>query len=236
MRKFQSDLLSVFPAETFDDLSLQFQSTLSSVLEINSPLMSIKVFQRPFQPWFSCEIAEAETKRRRLKHRWRQTKLEADWLSLIEVRNNVCKLISAARTLFYSSRNQKALLREMNHLPNRQTVTPIPPHESPWVLANQFADYFSRKIDVIRCELNYCVPLSLHAPGTDSQIETNFVTFSTFGNVTIKTVSDLNSSCGAKTYDLDPVPTIVTKDCSELLAPTMHNKYDQHVYLYWNYA
>ena len=82
-----------------------------------------------------------------------------------------------AKTSFYSRRidafscNQKALFREMNHLLNQSTVTPMPPHESPGVLANQFADYFSSKIDLIRCELNHCVPHSLLAPGTCSQTE-----------------------------------------------------------------
>ena len=137
--------------------------------------MQIKVSQRPSQPWFCSEIAEAKKKRRRLERRWRRTKLEIDRLSFIEARNNVCKLTSMAKTSFYSRRidafscNQKALFRKMNHLLNRSTVTPMPPYESPGVLANQFADYFSSKIDLIRRELNHCVPHSLLAPGTCSQ-------------------------------------------------------------------
>ena len=132
-----------------------------------------------------------------------------------------------AKTSFYFRRidafscNQKALFREMNHLLNQSTVTPTPPHESPGVLANQFADYFSSKIDLIRCELNHCVPHSLLAPGTCSQTEMNINKFSAFDSVSIRTVSDLISSCPAKTCDLDPVPTRLLKDCSEQLAPAI---------------
>ena len=79
---------------------------------------------------------------------------EADQLIFVEARNNVSKLISAAKTSFYSRRiekfsgNQKALFREMNHLLNKKTVTPLPPHETPLALANQFAAFFSNKIDL----------------------------------------------------------------------------------------
>ena len=231
LKKFQSDLQSSdllqCPAESLDDLALQYQSTLSSVLDVHAPLVLIKVLQRPSQPWFCSEIAEAKKKRRRLERRWRRTKLEIDRLSFIEARNNVCKLTSMAKTSFYSRRidafscNHKALFREMNHLLNQSTVTPMPPYESPGVLANQFADYFSSKIDLIRRELNHCVPHSLLAPGTCSQTEMNINKFSAFDSVSIRTVSDLISSCPAKTCDLDPVPTRLLKDCSEQLAPAI---------------
>ena len=96
LKKFQSDLQSSdllqCPAESLDDLALQYQSTLSSVLDVHAPLVLIKVSQRPSQPWFCSEIAEAKKKRRRLERRWRRTKLEIDRLSFIEARNNVCKL------------------------------------------------------------------------------------------------------------------------------------------------
>ena len=97
----------------------------------------------------------------------------------------------------------------------------MPPHESPGVLANQFADYFSTKIDLIRRELNYCVPHSLLAPGTCSQTEMNIENSLLLTSVSIRTVSDLISSCTAITCDLDPVPTRLLKDCSEQLAPAI---------------
>ena len=216
-----------WPTESLDDLALQYQSTLSSVLDVHAPLVLIKVSQRPSQPWFCSAIAEAKKKRRRLERRWRRTKLEIDRLSFIEARNNVCKLTVMAKSSFYSRRidvfscNQKALFREINHLLNQSTVTPMPPHESPGVLANHFADYFSSKIDLIRCELNHCVAHSLFAPGTCSQTEMNINKLSAFDSVSIRTVSDLISSCPAKTCDLDPVPTRLLKDCSEQLAPAV---------------
>ena len=65
----------------------------------------MKVAQRPCQPWFCCETAEAKTSRGRLERKWRRTGLEADRLIFVEARNNVSKLISAAKTSFYSRRS-----------------------------------------------------------------------------------------------------------------------------------
>ena len=119
LKKFQSDLqltdLLQCPAESLDDLALQYQSTLSTVLDVHAPLVLIKVSQRPSQPWFYRKITEAKKRRRHLERRWRRTKLEIDRFSSIEARNNVCKLTSMAKTSFYSRRidafscNQKAL-------------------------------------------------------------------------------------------------------------------------------
>ena len=149
----------------------------------------MRVTQRPCQPWFCCEIAEAKNSRRRLERKWRRTGLEADRLIFVEARNNVSKLISAAKTSFYSRRiekisgNQKALFREMNHLLNKKTVTPLPSHETPLALANQFAGFFfSNKIDLIRSELNCCIPI---APDTYSLSETDTVQLSSFERVSI---------------------------------------------------
>ena len=129
----------------------------------------MRVAQRPCQPWFCCEIAEVKNSRRRLECKWRQTGLEADRFIFVEARNNVSKLISAAKTSFYSRRiekfsgNQKALFREMNHLLNKKTVIPLPPHETPLALANQFAAFFQTKLTKFEANRTAVFPsLRLH--------------------------------------------------------------------------
>ena len=141
----------------------------------------------------------------------------------------VSKLISAAKTSFYSRRieefsgNQKALFREMNHLPKKKTVSPLPPHETPLTLANQFAGFFSNKIDLIRSEPNGCIPKSPIAPDTYSLSETVTVQLSSFERVSIKMVSDLISSSTPKICDLDPIPTRLLKECTDLITPVITN-------------
>ena len=119
--KFRSDLQSSIllqhPTENVHDLAFQYHSTLLAILDDHAPIVSMRVAQRPCQQWFCCEIAEAKKSRRRLERKWRRTGLEADQLIFVEARNNVSKLISAAKTSFYSRRiekfsgNQKALFK-----------------------------------------------------------------------------------------------------------------------------
>ena len=56
LRKFQShrqsSALLQCPADNLDDLALQYQSTLSTVLAVHAPLVSTKFFQRVCHPWF----------------------------------------------------------------------------------------------------------------------------------------------------------------------------------------
>ena len=131
-----------------DNLAEQYQETLSRILENHVPKVSIEVRQRALNPWYSSDITEAKLDCRRLERHWRRSKLEVDRQLFIEAQNNVSRLLMDAKTSFYSARihelsgNQKALFSEMNHLLHKPTETPLPPHDSPEVLANQFAEYF----------------------------------------------------------------------------------------------
>ena len=154
LNKFPSDLHSSIllqhPTENVHDLDFQYQSTLLAILDDHTPIVSMRVAQRPCQPWFCCETADAKKSHRRLERKWRRT--GADRPIFVEALNNVSKLISAAKTSFYSRRiekfsgNQKVLFREMNHLLNKKTVPPLPPRETPLALADQFAAFFQTKL------------------------------------------------------------------------------------------
>ena len=160
-------------------------------------MVSIGVRQRALRPWFSSNIAKAKLDRRRLERRWRRFKLDIDRQLFVEYRNNVSRLLLDARTSFYSARihelsgNQKALFSEMNHLLHKPTDTPLPPHDSAEILANQFSDYFSEKIDNIRRELQCCIG---HPPSTSptQPCPVRVINeLSSFDKVSVENVSEL---------------------------------------------
>ena len=66
LSKFRSDLQSGIllqhPTENVHDQAFQYQSTLLAILDDHAPIMSMRVAQRPCQPWFCCEIAEAKSR------------------------------------------------------------------------------------------------------------------------------------------------------------------------------
>ena len=226
MDRFRSDiessLLLSSPAENMDNLSEQYQETLSRILENHAPKVSIQVRQRALNPWYSSDIAEAKLDHRRLERRWRRSKLEVDRQLFVEARNNVSRLLMDAKTSFYSARihelsgNQKAFFSEMNHLLHKPTETPPPPHNSPEVLANQFAEYFSKIEKIIR-ELQCCIRQPSPTSSTQSCSVRSVCELSSFDNVSIETVSELIALAPSKTCALDPIPTRLLKQCTDLL-------------------
>ena len=134
-----------------------------------------------------------------------------------------------AKTSFYSARihelsgNQKALFSEMNHLLHKPTETPLPPHDSPEVLANQFAEYFSEKIEKIRRELQCCIGQPSPTSSTQLCSVRSICELSSFDNVSIETLSKLIALAPSKICALDPIPTCLFKQCTDLPVPTVTN-------------
>ena len=159
--QFRSDLESILlltsPMENMDDLARQYQTTLSSsvFLDDHAPKVTVRVQKRELSPCFSSDTAAAKLIRRHLERRWQHTKLDTDRRLFIDARNVSCLLLNA-KTSFYFARvqdligNQRALFYKMNHLLHKPAETPSPAHNLPEVLANQFAEFFSEKIEKIR--------------------------------------------------------------------------------------
>ena len=201
MDRFRSDiessLLLSSPTKNKDNLAEQYQETLSRILENHAPKVSIRVRQRALNPWCSSDIAEAKLDRRRLERHWRRSKQKVDRQLFVQARNNASRLLMDAKTSFYSARihelsgNQKALFSEMNHLLHKPTETPLPPHDSPEALANQFAEYFSEKIEKIRRELQCCIRQPSPTSSTQSCSVRSVCELLSFDNVSIETLPEL---------------------------------------------
>ena len=63
------------PVPCLDDLIIQYNNVLSSILDIHAPVKTKTVTLRPAAPWYSEEINNLKKHRRRLERRWRRTKL-----------------------------------------------------------------------------------------------------------------------------------------------------------------
>ena len=102
------------------------------------------------------EMKSAKREQRRLERRWRKTYLPADHENHMVQNLKLRKLLEDADTKFYSdlemnnSSNPRALLKFFNNFLNKQTQSPLPPHESPAELGDEFASFFIVKIDKIQ--------------------------------------------------------------------------------------
>ena len=121
-------------------------------------------------------------------------------------------LIYRANTSVYSdqiqelSGNQKVIFKEMDHLLHKPLRTPLQAVDSPVILANEFADFFSKKVNKIRRELCACTPQPMPAYKMYLSQVFDISEFSSFCSVSQKCASVLISSSPSMTCALDAIP------------------------------
>ncbi|XP_068735261.1 uncharacterized protein [Montipora capricornis] len=95
---------------------------------------------------------------------------------------------------------------------NRSDV--LPSHDSPRKLANEFGNFFIKKVDLIQEDIDN---ITVTPPEVDHRYpDTKFETFSTLTDEDVHRIvmSSSNSTCS-----LDPNPTWLIKRCSDVLTP-----------------
>jgi hypothetical protein len=114
---------------------------------------------RPSAPWYNEEIGKAKRHRRRLERHWRASRLYIDKEIYIKQCQIVNDMIKEAKTTYYSSAisnnkyNQKVLFNTVDKLLHRKPEKCYPTTSSKTELVNNFGDFFSNKIAVLRSEL-----------------------------------------------------------------------------------
>ena len=129
---------------------------MSKVLDNHAPLQKRNITLRGKRQGYSVEMKSAKREQRRLERRWKKTRLPADRENFVVQKLKLRKMLEDADAKFYSdlvmnnSSNPRALFRVFNNILNKQTQSPLPPHESPAELADEFASFFIVKIDKIQ--------------------------------------------------------------------------------------
>ena len=90
----------------------------------------------------------------------------------------------------------------------------LPPHSNSLQLANDFGDYFYRKITLIQEEIQRC-----NIPSPSFTVPCPSSSLKRFRTVTQDDVSKLIMSSSNATCRLDPAPTWLVKDCVNELSP-----------------
>ena len=78
----------------------QYDSVLSSILNKHAPLRKRVIAIRPSAPWYIEEIKEQKEICRRLKRRWRRSRLTSEYQSYTEQRTVVKNTIFKTGLLF----------------------------------------------------------------------------------------------------------------------------------------
>ena len=206
--------------------SMSLWTTLSDVLDKHAPLIIKTITVRPCVPWFSDEIKTAKQLCRKRERVWRRTRLSSDKELFVKARNRTVHLINQARRNYYktlidnNSDNQKKLFKAASTLLGGSSDEQYPPHNDSVSMANEFGQFFIRKIENIHLKLDSLQTLD---EGELSQPSFSGTLFTVFQPVLTDDIEKLVMKAPSKTCDNDPVPTQVVKACINELLPSISN-------------
>ena len=214
---FQHDIVNSAlyssPKTVLAELSDQYDSVLSSILDKHAPLQTKTVIQRPAAPWYSEEIATEKTQQRKLERRWRHSGLLTDRQAYVTQCLLLKNLIFTTKKDYYSSliddagSDSKALFRNINRLLHRKPDKLYPSCTSASDLATNFANFFTEKIATIKEQLVSRVTLSPTVTPFDTpKLDCELTTFSL---TTVKELSEIIGKTASKSCCLDPLPSRV---------------------------
>ena len=131
--------------------------TLSQkVVEKHAPIITRTICNRSDPPWMDSEYKSNRCKRRKLEKAWKGENTEENWTAYVEQRQLCAEMSLTKQKTYYSKvvdeagNDQKCLFKVVNDLLHRTKVRSLPEHTDSIQLANDFNDFYIKKIDDIR--------------------------------------------------------------------------------------
>ena len=172
---FASDLESIcqdlLQIDDLNALAVQYNCRLLSLLDKHAPVTSKTLPVHPKVPWFSSNLTTLKRQRRKAEKHWRTNMLDPSSRSNFQAaRNKYRYALSAAKCSFFSDAiieaegDQKKLYSIIKSLTTVKSDMPLPHHTSLQQLAEDFGQFFIKKIEDIRTELNIpVIPPNQHS-------------------------------------------------------------------------
>ena len=201
----------------------RYDNVLRNTMDILAPVKSRTIVLRPNAPWYNEDIGNEKRKKRRLERRGRSSRLESDRLSYVEQCNVVNTMLYKAKEFYYSSvirdnaHDTRLLFRSIDKLLQRQTEGHYPSADNDQQLANDFADFFTAKIERIREELALRKTGLVHSSRLAKTACLSRL--SEFDLVTDDDVLKLIRGSTIKACKLDLLPATIMRSCYSALVP-----------------
>ncbi len=170
---------------------------------------------------------DAKHLRRKFERKWRKTQLTVDH----DIYRNQCatvnKLLKQTRLNFYSDkiqscgRDQKTLFKVTKTLLGKNEETILPTSSCAKTLAQDFSDFFVKKIDDIRTKINSEVNTQPNTVIINECQHSQNDELREFTPVTQDELKKLILKSQSKSCELDPLPTWLLKECLDELLPTL---------------
>ena len=187
------------------------ETALWESLDSHAPEKSKVITCRPKCPWYTSEIKHQEGVVKHKEKIWRKYREDDQWIAYKVKKRKYNQMFLESKQITISdkvnqcNRDTKQLFRLVNEISSSTEDNPLPDEISNQELANQFADYFINKIQIIRDNLNnydkYCVDHAQHIP-----------TFGKIEPLMEDEVTKIIMGMASKSCESDPVPTTLLKE------------------------
>ncbi len=204
-------------------LATQYNGLLSECLDKHAPLQEKTLVSRPKVSWYTDSLKEMKRERRKLERKYRQTNSDINLNNFKHAKNTYVSALNQAHCDHYESEiigakgNQRKLYSIIQELASVNKDNPLPDYTCIKELADQFGDFFIRKIEDIRSDIE-SQECSFHI--TDDQSVPDS-TFSSFKLLSEEEVRKLVFGSKSTSCDLDPIPTSLLKDCIDTILPVL---------------
>ena len=217
-----------FVIDDINDVYDNFEMSLISVLDKHAPLTERSKRVRSVAPWYNHGIHQARQTRRRFERQWRKHPTEENRLIFVKQHTVVNKMIRSAKSTYFKSEldsaNNKEMYQVLRKLLNSGAKI-LPTHSSAKELSNLFADFFEKKIEIIRNDLDKID--SNEGNATDCQGNRSFIKACGSGKlyqftpVTEEQIGKIISNLPNKSATTDALPTWLLKKCADIVVPAI---------------
>ncbi|KAK3755485.1 hypothetical protein QZH41_001053 [Actinostola sp. cb2023] len=205
---------------SLEDLTQCYNVTLSKILDKHAPLKRKVIVVRPRVPWFTVELKDLKAKRRKLERKWLKSKHQNDRDAYRSICNQYSALLKDTKKKHYAelidqcAGDSKKLFQVVNSLCKERRENPLPSHEDPRQLADDFGEFFIRKIEMIKNDIESIV---VQPPSVEPRLPA--VKLKKFALVSEQEIDSIITGSSNACCSLDPIPTWLLKSCSEELIP-----------------
>lgn len=207
---------------SLDDLATHYHQSLLDILDKHAPCKTKVMVIRPKVPWFTNDLKELKALRRKFEKKSLKSSNPLDKQTYNTVRNKYSVLLNKAREIYYTELIDKCagdtrkLFRVVNSMCKESVDMDLPPHTDTCKLANDFGEFFIKKVDMIKDKIAGIIT-------DDPVVETSScnVKFADFPDFSVDDISTIISKSSNATCALDPIPSWLTKECCEVLSPVI---------------
>ena len=203
-----------------NDLVSSYNSVLQSLLDKHVPIKERMITVRPLAPWYTSEIQNLRTIKKKSERKWQQTKLTVHKEIYCSNRNILTNRIKVEKKSYIqskinnSSQSQKTLFKCIDDLFYKAKDKKLPQNIPLEDLPEKFSEFFVSKIQKIHSNFS-CEHVQ------SPSLESNVNSLSVLDPASMEEVRKMILTSASKSCISDPIPTFLLKECLDELLPSI---------------